>query len=712
MSRSRTPRRQFLRVLLLLVVFFAAALAGGFFYLKSRISPEKISAEASAILRRRLGLSLSVGEVRMTWNGNAELRRICVRNESMQSTRCLLSADIVQLDLRLLPLLHKQLEIRGAHLDNCELNLFSEVVETPEKKKAIRKSWEGTLPPLSETAPGGASSVAAPAVKMDNLSIRHAVIAHEERILPIPLGRTAVSLDLRDAGKRLALQAQLPDNSRIGAELKLKITDFLATARLLAAGPRLADTDQVSGVIECERCNLSAVDSRAGSLTGRLQVSAAAKEFTVSGEAVQVTTRNASAPSLVWQGNAALVLPDLYPTGGEGKLTAPGLSLQYRGLAGSARKGIEADFDAQADLARLPGNKALQGTAALHGQLRNRVLSASFSLHNFSTTMGGLSVAAAKLDGKLMDNRIHLTKQKVTLAGNFAEVTLDADTGSNPPSIQGSVAFRELNLDALTRQSRPAANSDARPAQAESAEPARVKVQIALSADALRLDKLKTGPLRAQVFSDGRMTDVKSWQVEFGQGRIQGSYQKQAGGTQNLAFRAAGVKAQNLNALLGFKATVYGTIDADARLGFTGSSLDSVLRTGSGQLSFRLGRGKIRDSFLQKGVLSGPLHKLEEKFADIEFASAQAEVRLSPNKIEIKKFFFDAEEWNITYRAESDAAWQGKAALAFRFRSSFVENVANPLHLGISDRRDGDFYDLPFACRGAVLTGDCYKKNW
>ncbi|GAB4423988.1 MAG: hypothetical protein OHK0011_04230 [Turneriella sp.] len=714
MLSGGAPRRNLLRALLIVFLLLSAALVGGFFYLRGRISPDRISSEASALLRRKLGLSLSIGDIRLTWTGNAELRRICIRNEAMLSDRCLFSADIVQLDLRLLPLLRRQIEIRGAQLENCELNFFRETTETPDKKKIIRNSWEASVPPLTEsTAGGGNEGASQMSVQIDNLAMKNAVISHEASILPIPQGKTAFSLEVRNAGKSLSLKAELPDSSKVGAELELNVPDFLATARLLATGPRLADADHVRGTIDCERLNLSSLDNRAGFLTGRLQLTAAAKELRMAGDSVKLTTRSVYAPALVWNGTATLALPEFYPAGGEGELTGQGISLRYQRLAGSAMSGVETDFNAEADLARLPGLTGLKGVVVAHGRLRKRVLSASFSLRNFATTAAGLPVAAVRLDGTLSGTRIIVRKQQIMLSGNPAEVTIEAETGSRPLSLQGSLGFGELNLDALMASGKPAtAGSEVQPQHATGSSSVPVKASIQLSAAAMQIGKLRTGPLSAQVYSDGNTTEVRSWQINFGQGRMNGSYKKLTEGKQDLTFRVAGVKAQNLNTLLGFKATVYGTIDADGRLSFTGNSLDSVLQTGNGQLSFRIGRGKIRDSFLQKGVLSGPLHKLEEKFSDIEFASAQAEVRLSPNKIQVEKFYFDAEEWNVTYRAESDAAWQGKAALALRFRSSFVENVANPLHMGISDRRDGDFYDLPFACRGAVLTGECYKKNW
>jgi hypothetical protein len=81
--------------------------------------------------------------------------------------------------------------------------------------------------------------------------------------------------------------------------------------------------------------------------------------------------------------------------------------------------------------------------------------------------------------------------------------------------------------------------------------------------------------------------------------------------------------------------------------------------------------------------------------------------------VSLKKLNFDAGEFDVNMRAESAAGGQGKATLNFRFRASFVENVANPLHMGIeSSARRRLLYDLPFACRGEVFSSACYTKNW
>jgi hypothetical protein len=161
--------------------------------------------------------------------------------------------------------------------------------------------------------------------------------------------------------------------------------------------------------------------------------------------------------------------------------------------------------------------------------------------------------------------------------------------------------------------------------------------------------------------------------------------------------------------MLSLKARIFGEVNLDATLSATGAIEQQNL---TGPVSFRIGRGKIKDSFLQKGILTGPLHKLEDKFSDIEFVSGMADLTLNHGAISIRKLYFDADEWSISLRAEADKDLQGKAALDFRFRESFIANVANPLHLGIEGRKEGEYYELPFACRGNIASGSCYQQNW
>lgn len=709
--QAKAARRQwFFRALLAFLLLVGIFSAGGIFYIKSRISPQTLSQEASALLRRRFGLALSVGELEFTWAGNARLRQICIRNEKMRSERCLFAADIVELDLALLPLLRKEIHVRGLAIAQCEINLFSEKIETAEKKLQIAKSWEITSPTIVTETGGEVSVAPSVAVQLYRVEIQNGVIAHEAEALPLPLGRIAFTATLRDSGKDLRLDLDLPDRGRIAAELELRIADFRRTAQRLITELHLPENDRITGNVICTRCHLARLDARMQHLTGKVQIDFIGTELQISSQDVQITTSYTYAPLLSWNGTAKLKMPQLYPLSGEGTLTGQGLFLVYAHLAGNDKTGIAADFTASIDLARLPKITGFRGELKAQGAIRNGSVAAHFNARNFATDQTPIAITAEHLAGELRAGTISLRRQKVNLGKNAAEVSLDLKINNTTKNVIGSVAFAELHLDDWLKPNSSASSGEALPTPNKNSLP--FSAQLALSASSLKYNNVQSGKFSARLVATGQGWELQLLGLEFGRGRITGSYRREISGRQNIHLKISSVRMQDMKALLPWQATIYGVLDAELNGSFIGTTPATLLQNGKGSLHVQIGRGKIKDSFLQKGIFNGPLHKLEDKFADIEFASATAEARLDGGKLHIPKLVFDAEEWNVAYRVESDSNGQGRAELVFRFRESFVANVANPLHLGIADRKDGDFYDLPFACRGKVASGECYRRNW
>jgi hypothetical protein len=140
-------RRGLLKWLLAAVLVLLVAAAAGGFYLRQSFSPEKIKAEISALALRHSGYALSIADVDFTLTGDVRLKRICLRNPKMVSERCFVSANVVSLDLAILPLLKKQIEVRGAHVDAVEVSFFTEKPQTADKKQSPEiGSWQGRLP--------------------------------------------------------------------------------------------------------------------------------------------------------------------------------------------------------------------------------------------------------------------------------------------------------------------------------------------------------------------------------------------------------------------------------------------------------------------------------------------------------------------------------------------------------------------------------------
>jgi len=224
-------------------------------------------------------------------------------------------------------------------------------------------------------------------------------------------------------------------------------------------------------------------------------------------------------------------------------------------------------------------------------------------------------------------------------------------------------------------------------------------------------EQIALAQLSTQIKLSGQTVELSPFSGSIFGGSISGSLSKSA---DQLKLKASlnQLKLAEVSNFLKFQAQAHGTLNGRAQLETSGKNIEEYKSKLSGELRADVGRGKIKNSFFQKGILSGPLYKIEEKLIDVEFKELQIELGFVPGKIALRKVFFDAEEWQVKLRAESDWNYQGKSALDIHFNTTFIENIANPAMLGIADRLDGSVYHLPFGCRGNVLSGSCYQKNW
>ena len=315
-------------------------------------------------------------------------------------------------------------------------------------------------------------------------------------------------------------------------------------------------------------------------------------------------------------------------------------------------------------------------------------------------------ISSPRFNAQLTGETIALKAQPFRLNDSAFTANLNFTRSAAANRLTGAVDFPLLDISALKE------TESGKPQPAAVGTASRTEIALRVAVGELSAGKWKLNQFKGDLVINAAGLQIVNATAALAQGRLQFHYRQERGGQQSVQLQAQALKAQLISENLSLPGTIYGILSTTAALRFTGDSAEGIRRTLSGSVTGDLGRGKIKNSFLQKGILTGPLHKLEDKFSDIEFASGSIDARFSSGAIEIKKLWFDAEEWNAQLRAEADQQGQGKAALNFRFRSSFVENAANPLHLGIGSRKDGDFYDLPFACRGNVLSGSCYKQNW
>jgi AsmA-like C-terminal region len=663
-------RKWILRVALALLLLLICSAAGFIYFIRKNYSPEKVKKELETAIRQKTGLDMSIGSLEFTWTGDIKLRQICIKNPLMKSERCLMAANITHLDLRILPLLKKRIEIRAAVVDDMALNLFVIEEKAANGKKTLLKSWE--IPTRDDAVKTDTGAVAE--MRLDSLKVGHGDINHEYAVLPLPLGKNQFSLAFSEgAEKAVRLDLEYANGGFTGFKLKVGSQNMLASLKRLLREKQVMDADTVSGEFECKLCNAGAFDRRLGQVTGKFNIAGANNKISLETKNTELGILNPVIGNFNTAAKFTVVLPTVSVQDGSGSLSATGLSATFQNFSVDALLGAKGDFDATLDftaargMLKLPAN--MTGVAHAHGRLEKGIASGVLRVKNFNlAATPGMAVTSPDFTAAFIDSRLNLTNQPFKLNEHSLWVT-------------GTVLPGDISLR--------------------------------VSAEALQYEKWRVEKFTGNLRRTANQLEIRDASMIFARGRLTANYLRKADSkAQNLRLTAAGLKGQDLSNLFGLKATVFGDIGADATMNFSGDTADEMRRSLSGSTTLRIGRGKIKDSFFQKGMLGGPLHKLEEKFSDIEFASLTAEVAFQNGRWSARRLFFDAEEWNLTLRAEADAENQGKAALEFRFRPSFVENVANPLHLGIEGRKEGEFYELPFACRGNVLSGACYKQNW
>lgn len=684
-------RRGLLKWLLAAVLVLLVAAAAGGFYLRQSFSPEKIKAEISALALRHSGYALSIAEVDFTLTGDVRLKRICLRNPKMVSERCFVSANVVSLDLAILPLLKKQIEVRGAHVDAVEVSFFTEKSQTADKKQSPEiGSWQGQATESEAEREKAAEAGAEARFKLKSLRVTNGTIAHEVKVLPLPTGKTTFTAVLAYAPLRQNILAKwvFPDGSRVESELNIKSANLVNFARQLVAAKRIDAAEAIDGHLDCQNCSLSELDSRLKTLNGRLMLQSVGSTLTVKSEEAEIAVHTPIKLTLAWAGEASVDLMTGGLTSGQGKLKQPGLVIEYNNLGSDNKTNAKLTFAVHADLPAIAPQLApgvgLSGRFSAAGKYENGVVAAQLKFGQLRVARGDLpGLSADNLSGTLSGSQVSFSRQQLALGGQAFEASARISLQGRATTVSGSVEFPVLKLNKL------------------------------LAAEASQTSDMVFSPLSAQIQTSGSVIRFDKISAGFARGQISGSYIYDYAAEKHTArLGLSRIKTHDLSEALKLKATVFGVLDGRFDATFTGNNRAQVLKTITGSINASIGRGKIKDSFLQKGILNGPLHKLEAKFSDTEFESAAVEAVFSSGALSLKKLNFDAGEFNVNMRAESAAGGQGKATLNFRFRASFVENVANPLHMGIESLRDGDFYDLPFACRGDVFSSACYTKNW
>lgn len=639
----------FLRILSGLLLLFLLASIGLFLYIRHSYSPEKIKPTLVTLLQEKSGFDVSIKTLDFTWSGNIRLEKVCFRNAQMQSPRCFVSVEQILLNLKMTALLKKELVVNAVNVSGAALEFFSEKIPQKKGRAQLVYSWQNaTRTPLPST---DVQNSDATFFSLSDFHLNTIKITDAKIIQDVQV----LGLPLGETFFSFMYRAR---NSH---SVKLELTLPPKGKAILDAQLRVANfSSTLQMFVENFRLNandrivgtLTLNDVNAGYIAPSVGLISGVLALSYAGNHLSIKTENTK-----------VFLPTLSSAAfnyiGATTLVLPDAIVRD----GVGKLSAEAFVLEYKNL-----TYALQEGVSLKFTAQTPL--ASQKILPLPNGLTGFLYAEGQYKKKTPSGALQIKNF------SFKESALSFDADTLAMAFEGSTLF--------------------------------VKKQR------VRLNKkwpIENLSLRLGVTPS--MLSVQNLSMVLARGIINATYVlNRQTKVQNLKFSASHMKAQDLSALFSLKATVFGNVTAAGQLSFAGFNAESIRNSLSGNLALQIGRGKIKDSFFQKGIFTGPLYKLEQKFSDIEFVSGTLDLSFSQGAVNARKVFFDAEEWNVKLRAEADRKGMGKAALQFKFRSTFVENVANPLLLGIENRKEGEFYDLPFACRGNVFSGDCYKQNW
>ncbi len=144
-----------------------------------------------------------------------------------------------------------------------------------------------------------------------------------------------------------------------------------------------------------------------------------------------------------------------------------------------------------------------------------------------------------------------------------------------------------------------------------------------------------------------------------------------------------------------------------------GSSLKEFSESFNSKFIMETSKGKMLNTFLQKGILNGALGHLESKLSHLDFLNFKAEILTRKGNIYLQSLKFISSDFSLSMTGKFDWALFGDAYMRFKFNDKFIENIASPVRLGINSTYQKGQYILPFSClQNKIIQPTCWQADW
>lgn len=733
---------RFLRRLLVVIGGIGAFIVllgfGGYIYVNKTYPPEKIALLLQQVLQEKLNLSVKIDEVHYTWHGRIQIKNIIVydvlplkapvvtaentkqklivpaktpspsTSQTSQSPDELLNISTLILQISLKDLVSKKIRVQAIDLENVNL-LYS----APIDKKKYRNRWAEIIGRLPPSSPGQQLSL-----DIEKLSLKKVRIkSKKDSGIVLPDVTSGISVQLSSEESRVQIHLSQAETTGIRAEMQIKpgvvvkdLTDTKTRENFLA-------TVNLSGKIIAEKTSGELLSVIAGSrlpvsvLNGTANFSYAAKKITYTTN--QATAIHKSGETIAFSSTGEYDLISRKFFSAESKIHMGSAVLSLTNLLKDAEKPVSFAFklDGKTDtLARLAGfSGSHSGNISANGKMTGKKpIHLSLLLTDFTNVTKGIETKINSLKAEYDGRTWKVPATEIVTMGSRMNLQVNYRQNSSPPSLQLVLGAAELQLETI------AAKLGQLPGSKSSGDNDNLPFNISA---ALHIGKVKYADfvwhnVQFSVESSSEKIRLSPLSFKFASGNFSGTLERHAGKKYIFDVSFSGFQMNEFLKMLQASGQVRTTCSGNLKGTFTGETSDEIKKTLKADARFSSGKGRISNTFLQQGYLNGPLSPLEDKLSDIEFDKSELFLQANDGNINVTKVLFEAGEWSIRAGGQTDYHLKGEAHTTLKFKETFIENIANPLQLGIGDTRSGDLYTLPFSCQGNFREAACWRREW
>ena len=232
--------------------------------------------------------------------------------------------------------------------------------------------------------------------------------------------------------------------------------------------------------------------------------------------------------------------------------------------------------------------------------------------------------------------------------------------------------------------------------------------------DSFLVSKLNFAQFSAKTSFKKRVLSLDKFRFSLEKGIFTGNYQIKflKKNLHTFAFKIENLKLHKIFKKFGTKDTIYATSSGEFMGQMEGSSLAEFSQTLDSKIQMKASEGKMVNTFLQKGLLNGPLGGLESKLSHLEFLGYKANILTRQGHIYIESIKFVSNDFSFSVVGKFDWDFFGNSYMKLKFTDKFIENIASVVRLGIVSNKQDDQYVFFFSClQRNILDKKCWQPD-